>query len=217
MWVVKIGGSLCEADAPAQAGGEPAYGPAGGEPRQLPSWLEVIARLGGGRVAIVPGGGSFADEVRRAQLRWGIDDLAAHNMAVLAMAQTAHLLLALQPGLRLARSDGELRAVLRSGRAALWLPFDAMRAQPDLTTHWGMSSDSLALALACRLNAERLVLVKRRCVPFGSGPADWSRSGIVDTSFPALAEDAAFPIDVMHESDPLRLGAELIGEARLPL
>ena len=78
MWVVKLGGSLI-GDA------------------SLPEWLELLAQVGGGRVTIVCGGGSFADEVRRAQARWAFDDLSAHNMAVLAMAQTAWLLRGLQP------------------------------------------------------------------------------------------------------------------------
>ena len=67
MWVVKIGGSVC-ADT------------------LLPQWLDLLVKLGGGRVVVVCGGGSFADEVRRVQAHWAFDDLAAHNMAVLAMA-----------------------------------------------------------------------------------------------------------------------------------
>ena len=72
MWVVKLGGSL---------NSDPV----------LPQWLELLAELGGGRVIVVCGGGAFADEVRRAQAHWHFDDLPAHNMAVLAMAQTAYL------------------------------------------------------------------------------------------------------------------------------
>ena len=69
MWVVKLGGSLT-ADP------------------LLPQWLELLAQLGGGRVTLVCGGGRFADEVRQRR-RSGISTIvAAHNMAVLAMAQT---------------------------------------------------------------------------------------------------------------------------------
>jgi aspartokinase-like uncharacterized kinase len=96
------------------------------------------------------------------------------------------------------------------------LPLEAMRAAPDDTTHWGMSSDSLALSLACRLNAERLVLVKRCRVARGSGPADWQAAGVVDDAFPALAGEAACPIDVVHEADHARMRALLLGQARVP-
>jgi len=58
MWVVKIGGSM-------------------NHDPLLPQWLDLLSQLGGGRVTVVCGGGSFADEVRREQARWHVDDLAA--------------------------------------------------------------------------------------------------------------------------------------------
>lgn len=211
MWIVKIGGSLTE---PRVAGVDTAGPPI---ERPLQAWLDLIARLGGGRVAVVPGGGAFADQVRRAQSQWHLDDLAAHNMAVLAMAQTAHLFRAMRPALQFASSETEIRAVLRRGQAALWLPFEAMRDRPDATTCWDTTSDSLSLMLARRLNAERLVVVKRCRVPAGSGPREWADAGVVDAGFPGLAADASFPIDVVHEDDHTRLRALLLGEVRLPV
>ena len=73
MWVVKIGGSLSR------------------DPL-LKRWLSELCDFGGGRVLIVPGGGGFADQVREHQAVWEFDDVAAHNMAVLAMAQHALLM-----------------------------------------------------------------------------------------------------------------------------
>jgi aspartokinase-like uncharacterized kinase len=67
MWVVKIGGSL-------------------GQDPLLPQWLTLLTQLGAGRVALVAGGGGFADEARRLHNLWHFGDVAAHNMAVLAMA-----------------------------------------------------------------------------------------------------------------------------------
>ncbi|MDE2396898.1 MAG: aspartate kinase, partial [Burkholderiales bacterium] len=86
MWVVKIGGSLN--DDPL-----------------LRDWLALFAELGGGRVTLVCGGGAYAEEVRRAQRRWGFDDLAAHNMAVLAMMQSAYQAQGIEPRLQLATSQ----------------------------------------------------------------------------------------------------------------
>ena len=141
MWVVKLGGSLNT------------------DPR-LPEWLELLVQLGGGRVAVVCGGGVFADEVRRSQAHWRFNDLAAHNMAVLAMAQTTYLAQALNPKLHLATSKAEIRDVLRGGHTALWLPMELVSERPDAHTNWDAASDSIALDLARKLNAERLVVVK---------------------------------------------------------
>ena len=105
MWVVKIGGSLCA------------------DPVLL-QWLDLLTQIGGGRVTIVCGGGSFADEVRRLQAHWEFDDLAAHNMAVLAMAQTAYQLHALNPALQLAARRVDIPDLLHQGKTALWLPLE---------------------------------------------------------------------------------------------
>lgn len=182
MWVVKLGGSLC---------GDPV----------LPQWLELLAQLGGGRVTLVGGGGSFADEVRRVQSHWQFNDLAAHNMAVLAMAQTAYQLNAMNPALQLASSRSDIRRVLHKGQTALWLPFELQREQADAQTNWDVTSDSLALDLARRLNAERLVMVKSCHIEPRATLAQLSEDGIVDKRFASLAEGAAFPIEILHKDE----------------
>ena len=96
MWVVKLGGSL---------GNDPV----------LPQWLAMLTQLGGGRVTVVSGGGGFADEARRLQGLWQFNDLAAHNMAVLAMVQTAYQLHAIQPLLQPVARLADIPQVLRGG------------------------------------------------------------------------------------------------------
>jgi len=194
MWVVKIGGSLND-DA------------------LLPQWLTLLSQLGGGRVALVCGGGRFADEVRHAQRRWQFDDLPAHNMAVLAMAQSAYMALGLQPELCLASSDAEIRRVLHRGRTAVWLPLDALRDQPDEHTNWGNSSDSLALALAQRLNAERLIVVKSCALNDDANLDAQSAAGVLDLRFTQLAAEASFPIELIHKSDLASVRNRLLGLA----
>jgi hypothetical protein len=178
MWIVKIGGSLAH-DA------------------RVAAWLAMLAEFGGGRVTVVPGGGRFADAVRGSQRHWRFADLAAHNMAVLAMAQTAHLFHALEPRLVLAADEAGIWRTLHAGHPALWLPTMLLRDSPDLLTSWEVTSDSLALWLARLLNAERLVLVKACEVPPESSLAQLRAGGVIDARFDSWAQDAPFPIEVV--------------------
>jgi aspartokinase-like uncharacterized kinase len=161
--IVKFGGSLL---------GSPA----------LPALLAVAARHA---AAIVPGGGPFADSVRLAQAAHGFSDRAAHQMAILAMEQSAHLLAELRPDLLPCRSPADFAAARAANRPALWMPA-ATASAADLPATWDVTSDSLALWLAIALGAERLVLLKSAAVEGGS-PQDWAEAGLVDAHLPTLA------------------------------
>jgi aspartokinase-like uncharacterized kinase len=193
MWIVKLGGSLSH------------------DPR-LPRWLQMLAEVGGGRVLVVPGGAAFADAVRTAQSHWHFDDLTAHNMAVLAMAQTAHLLHALEPRLVLVSDEGEILRALHAGQTALWMPpLMLLRDAPDMLTTWEVTSDSLALWLARRQNAERLVVVKACTVPADLTLADLTERGTVDARFGQWASEAPFPIEVVECDEIQRVRSDLLG------
>jgi 5-(aminomethyl)-3-furanmethanol phosphate kinase len=139
--VVKVGGSF--ADAP-----------------DLPALLAEL-EAGAGRTVIVPGGGPFADVVRRKQRAMRFDDCAAHRMALLAMAQLGFALAALSPSLAPARDMDSIRKILDAGRLPVWLPLDLLDGHPDIPESWDMTSDSLAAWLANRLAAARVIFVKR--------------------------------------------------------
>ena len=192
MWVVKLGGSLSR-DA------------------SLPRWLDMLAEFGRGRVTVVPGGAGFADAVREAQAHWGFGDVPAHNMAVLAMAQTAHMLHAIEPRLVMVHDEAGIRRTLHAGRPALWLPLDLIRDAPDMLTSWEVTSDSLALWLARQLNVERLVLVKACPVSPVSTIAELGASGVVDGRFAQWARDAAFMIEVVQGDQIERVRDALLG------
>ena len=197
MWVVKLGGSL--------------YGDA-----LLPDWLEMLAQLGGGRVVIVCGGGGFADEVRQRQAQWRFPDLAAHNMAVLAMAQGAFMLQGMQPALRLAGNEHDIRRGLRSGHTVVWAPYDLLRDEPDPSTNWDHTSDSIALALARRLNVERLVLVKCCEIAEEATLSELGAIGVLDSSFAPDADDAGFAIDIVQREQLALVREELLAGSGPP-
>jgi aspartokinase-like uncharacterized kinase len=197
MWVVKLGGSLTEPP--------PEISP-------LRDWLAMLAQAGAGRVVIVPGGGRFADAVRQAQDQWRFDDLAAHNMAVLAMAQTAHLLCGLHPALRRCDHEDQLPALLNQGAVAVWSPLGLQRDRADADTNWDVTSDSLALGLALRLGAARLVVVKWCAVDPSATLAQLSATGVVDRRFATLAAGSSLRIDVVNQAQRDTIRAALLAD-----
>lgn len=176
---------------------------------RLPGWLDLAAETGRGNMVIVPGGGLFADASRVAQAHWRLNDLSAHNMAVLGMAQLGAMMHGLCPQLATAGNEAEIRARLADGRSVIWQPLDLLRSAPDELTSWDVTSDSLALWLARRLDAKETIIVKSCPIP---QPADdWqvlSQRGIVDRAFPHFAATAG-AISIVEQGSLERIQASL--------
>jgi aspartokinase-like uncharacterized kinase len=195
--VVKVGGGL------AREAGDGA----------LRALCEAIGEAGRGhRLLIVPGGGGFADAVRECDRRFGLGDVAAHRMAVLAMDQFGWLLGELIPGARTSTEIGETDGV------RVLLPSAALDGDP-LPASWAVTSDSIAAWVAGVAGAGRLVLVKpvdglyARWPPAGGPIARLSASelaalapGGVDRH---LHEVLSVPTWVINGRDPARLAALL--------
>lgn len=175
MWIVKLGGSLYESE-------------------YLPLWLGQLTEFQAGKAVVVPGGGPFADQVRRTQERWGIADDRAHRMALLAMEQFGHLLLGLESRLCPAAGLADIRQALARQRVAIWLPATELSGHPEIPESWDITSDSLAAWLGGKLKASRLILVKRTPLPMQSvGAQELAIQGVVDTAFPDFLRLAAIP------------------------
>ncbi|CAM2196244.1 aspartate kinase [Paraburkholderia sp. A1RI_3L] len=191
MWVVKIGGSLSH---------EPA----------LRTWLTELCELGGGRVVIVPGGGDFADKVRQYQGEWHFDDLAAHNMCLLAMTQYAILMQGVLPELVLASSEAKIRRALRDGHVAVWVPTALMRDTPDAMSNWDTTSDSLAAWLSTMLNAERLIVVKSCPIGDGEPLETLASSGVVDRRFLDYVNEANYVVELFNKDNAALMRERLL-------
>ncbi|WP_162913261.1 hypothetical protein [Rhodospirillaceae bacterium SYSU D60014] len=163
-WVVKLGGSLAES-------------------ADLRTWLDILAG-GAGGVVLVPGGGPFADQVRKTQQHWAFDDGTAHRLALLAMEQYGLMLAALHPALRPAGSRMEIARIRRASRIPVWMPTRMALGRPEIPESWNVTSDSLAAWLAGRLRARRVVLIKSVEPPQSATAADLARRGIVDPLLP---------------------------------
>ena len=150
----------------------------------LKSWIDAIA-LCAGRVVVAPGGGPFADAVREVQRKMGLDDRAAHHMALLAMDQYGCALASLGRRLIPAPSAAAIRRVLLDGGVPVWSATRMVLGAKDIPWSWDVTSDSLAAWLAGRIGAKRVLLVKHV-----EPSADLLRAedlvarGIVDPAFP---------------------------------
>jgi aspartokinase-like uncharacterized kinase len=202
--VVKLGGSLL----------------AGGDLSGLMGALVEAASAW--RLAVVPGGGGFADAVRGACARHSPSASAAHWMAILAMDQHAHLLAGVCPAARLVATPQELAAVAGARELPLLAPYAWLRAEDPLPHGWHVTSDSIAAWVAGRVGARRLVLLKsiegvstdgvlQETVQAGSPAA---LAGIVDEYF-AEALAPGLECWVLSGRRPERL-ARLLKEGRAP-
>ena len=141
--VFKVGGSLL------------AY------PELLASTLAAIVEASmHAPVAIVPGGGTFADAVRDTDHRLHLAEDTAHWMAVLAMDQYAHLLAGMRTELTLVASERDVELAIASGRIPVVAPYRWLRDADPLPHTWNVTSDSISAWVASTLGATQLVLVK---------------------------------------------------------
>jgi dihydroneopterin aldolase len=174
----------------------------------LKAWLAAIAAEAGS-IAIVPGGGPFADAVRKAQAAMGYGDRAAHVMALLAMAQFGAALASLNPALELTASRSAIRRALKAGRVPVWSP-ESMARAAELPESWDLTSDSLAAWLAGALGASRLVLVKHgRFESISIGAHDLAARGIVDPLFPRYLKASGVRACLAGPADSSRLAEGL--------
>ncbi len=182
---------------------------------RLVEWLDAISTHAG-RIVVVPGGGPFADVVRKTQTEIGFDDVAAHEMAMVAMSQFGRALASLRPGFELAASMPALRGALERGVTPIWSP-ERMALSAGLPPSWDITSDSLAAWIAGKLRADRLILVKHGASP-GTATVLAAR-GVVDPLFPAYLAAAnvrAF-LAAPEQAAQLREGLDGAGYAEIRL
>ena len=106
-------------------------------------------------VVLVPGGGPFADAVRRAQAAMGFGDTAAHHMALLAMEQYGCALTYGWRPFEARYGPRRISTVLRARDVPVWSPAAMALGAEDIPPSWEATSDSLAAWLAGRLGATR--------------------------------------------------------------
>jgi len=171
--VVKLGGSL--------------YNTA-----ELKLWLQTLADISlTTPIVIVPGGGPFADQVREAQIFHHFNDATAHHMALIAMKQFGLLMTGLEAQCQ------PFDAYKPEQALSVWLPDDTLLSEAELSQSWDLTSDSLALWLASKLNAEQLFLVKH--VQMNSTSIkQLANNQVIDRCFADLFRAYPLPTQIIH-------------------
>lgn len=133
----------------------------------------AVAR--GESLVVVPGGGPFADIVRAMDSSLSLGDDAAHWMAILGMAQYAHLIASRMARVRLVEHPERIARALAERVLPVLSPYRWLVEEDPLPHSWNVTSDSIAAWVAGRLGAHRLLLVK---------PVVGETAGLVDAYFP---------------------------------
>jgi aspartokinase-like uncharacterized kinase len=181
MRVVKLGGSLLETS-------------------KMFDCLKQIATQNQ-KTVVVCGGGFFADAVRDAQKKWQFDDIAAHEMAILAMQQTAIMCQNLQPEFMKISKISEFK----NQHFSIWSPDLAQLNSDKITASWEITSDSLAAWLAKKLSADELIIVKSCEVDSALNVNELTQRNIVDGEFSNFVKNATFNLKIISAKDFLNI------------
>jgi aspartokinase-like uncharacterized kinase len=139
--VIKIGGSLAEDPAALRA---------------LCNRLGEIAKKY--RIAVVPGGGKFADVIREFDRRYTVSPDISHRMAVLGMDQFGLLLSQIIPNSCAVYLLNDAKQLSETRVVPIFLPSRLMFQEDPLEHSWDVTSDSIAAYIANRLHANKVIL-----------------------------------------------------------
>ncbi len=209
--VVKIGGSLSKVGALTELC------------QEISCLAERHALL------VVPGGGEFADLVRRYYRDHSLSETAAHHMAILAMDQYGILLGEWIPNHVLIRDPSQMSEQY-PGRVPILLPSSWLFDLDPLPHSWTVTSDSIAAWVAGEFQARKLVLLKDVDGLFNREKAGEdgselitkmsveelkSHSGGVDESLASILADLSLETWVINGCQPGRLSDLLAGRTVL--
>lgn len=182
MIVVKLGGSLCHTV-------------------ELKRWLITLSDYAKQQaIIIVPGGGPFADQVRTTQQYHHFDDSHAHHMAILAMAQFGLLIAGICTECQLFQLPAKQKN--NTTGLSVWLPDQSLLSQKELKHNWDISSDSLALWLASKLNAEQLILIKHLDGSASTSITELINLNILDAGFKSLFSHKSINSQILSATEP---------------
>lgn len=145
-------------------------------------WIEAVEKATG-RVVVVPGGGPFANTVRRYQHRIGYDEVASHAMTILAMEQFGYALKSLGTRMVTVAGTTAIEEAFAAGRIPVWMPAGPALDAAEIRDHPDVTSDSIAAWFAGHWPRAHLLLVKQLDVPENATVETLVHAEIVDPAF----------------------------------
>ncbi|HUV03137.1 MAG TPA: amino acid kinase [Desulfobacteria bacterium] len=136
--VVKLGGSLLTTG------------------RELVQFLSDYAKKNELSLVIVPGGGLFAEAVKKLSERVNISDDTAHWMAVLAMHQYGLFLADGKPEIPVVESIAEIQ---HADHICIVLPYKILKADDSLPHTWAVTADTIAAFITHKLGEKTFIKV----------------------------------------------------------
>ncbi len=172
MIVVKLGGSLFD---------HPNLGPG------LRAYLESLSP---NEVLLVPGGGDFAEAVRKLDRLHSLGEEASHWLALESLSLSAAFITRLiqLPSLRPRVRIADCMAFAREDEG-----------RPGALPHtWDVTADSIAARIAVVRGADRLILLKSIDIPAGTPWTTAAERGWVDRYFPRVIAETRLAVKVIN-------------------
>jgi 5-(aminomethyl)-3-furanmethanol phosphate kinase len=191
--VLKLGGSLAESG-------------------RLTGIADMVVRAQA-PVVVVPGGGPFADAVRRVQPQLKLTDAAAHRLALLAMHQMGLVIAARHARFATAERLDDIARLLVLGAIPVWQPYPLQSSDDTIPADWTATSDALSARLAERMGGPgagvSVALVKSCPVPAGAGLIELTAAGIADPVFAQVVTRTRLSWTIYGAGDEGRLAKQL--------
>jgi len=110
------------------------------------------------KIIIIPGGGSYADFIRSIDKKLVLGDDLAHWMAIFSMDYNGKKLNDIFPDLECINDFKKIQRV--SNIFCIFLPNNYLRKKDELPHSWDVTSDSIAIYIANKLNLNECYLIK---------------------------------------------------------
>jgi aspartokinase-like uncharacterized kinase len=132
------------------------------------------------KIIVVPGGGEFADVVRCMDQVFSLSCNASHRMAILGMDQYGLLLSDLMPNSAAVKKLEEIKCFLDSDGLPVFLPSTLLLSEDPLENSWDVTSDSIAVYIASRLQAAKVLLITDVDGIYKSDPKTHSEAKLIE-------------------------------------